>query len=185
MNEFNPWESEEYPQTQPLTKLANITVSTLGRVGANFLDEIFYILLILAVIIVPVIFDISPEKSGASLVVQILSYTFLALYYLVIPIYTKGQTLGKKILHHRIIHRNGRYASLIQILFRNMIYIIIIGVGIFNTALSEVFSTVFWIASLVLVVNGVFKQALHDKYSHTIVVYDVLYSKYREDYKIK
>ena len=109
-------------------------------------------------------------------------------YFVVVPTWIwKGQTLGKHILHLKIVGNNNDDINLKTMLIREVLVIMLFEERMYNisTILQQLFTllthiqvvravvTVFWVITIVsalLVVLSKNAQSLHDRIAHTIVV---------------
>ncbi len=128
--------------------------------------------------------DISYEVSRQTVVLTIVSIVVYLVYFVVVPVYQNGQTLGKKVLKIRVKKCDDTPLSMNDMLFRSMInnsifYNIICLCLIFfvnkNTYLSlNTFLTILQygvlITSAIMIGFTQKKQGLHDKLVKTEVV---------------
>lgn len=127
-----------------------------------------------------------PESYGV--IAGILSMICGLLYFVVVPTWIwKGQTLGKHILHLKIVGNNNDDINLKTMLIREVLVIMLFEERMYNisTILQQLFTllthiqvvravvTIFWVITIVsalLVVLSKNAQSLHDRIAHTIVV---------------
>ena len=119
--------------------------------------------------------QLSIFKGYYQVIAGVLSLSVAFVYYVVLPIIWKGQTVGKKLLGLKIVNDNYQEVNVKQLIIRQVIMILTgyniasiwIKVGLVITILSGI---------LVIVLKS--KKSLHDIVSHTLVV-DIK----SEDYK--
>ena len=109
--------------------------------------------------------QLSIFKGYYQVIAGVLSLSVAFVYYVVLPIIWKGQTVGKKLLGLKIVNDNYQEVNVKQLIIRQVI--IWNKVGLVITILSGI---------LVIVLKS--KKSLHDIVSHTLVV-DIK----SEDYK--
>ena len=133
--------------------------------------------------------NLSIFHSPYNLIAGSLSFLVAVFYYVIVPAYLlKGQTLGKKLLKLKIVDDNYQDASAKQIIFRQLVMILLVEGSIYgssnmlhqviNVATGFNFSSLYAYlgltisaisALLVLILKS--KRSLHDIVSHTKVVY--------------
>lgn len=179
----NHWGDEEETSSilQQMPKIEKATVTTWGRIGTYILDLIFLGLAETPFIIFLMLRGYSVMEISKNVGMNLISMTLGIIYYFVIPIYTKGQTLGKKVNKSRVIHVNGEYATNLQLILRFSIYFILNLASTIHSTFGGLLTNIFWISSLIFMLSCMEKQALHDKIVKTIVVYDEKYIKYLEE----
>jgi uncharacterized RDD family membrane protein YckC len=177
----------ENPQMD-YNRIENITATAGARIGAHLLDGIITI-----VCTIPILFVYLPrliEEVMAGIQAGNPNYNFdiasfgwyVPLYELilavilslVVPLLMKGKTLGKAIVGLRIISKNGDYATVGQLVLRSLIYIVPALLAYYPIGLITWSINIIWIVSLVFIFTDRYHQAVHDKISNTIVVYDNL-----------
>jgi uncharacterized RDD family membrane protein YckC len=169
-------------------RLESITATGGARIGAHILDGIISFICML-----PSFFTYFPqlmedffhaiENGETNFNFDIISFGWFVPVYelvvtiiltLVIPLLTKGKTIGKAIVGLRIISKNGDYATSMQLFIRSLIYIVpalFSLVPFFGNIISGSVS-ILWIISLIFIFTDRYHQAVHDKMSNTIVVYE-------------
>jgi uncharacterized RDD family membrane protein YckC len=167
-----------------------MTASAGARIGASLIDMIISIIAAIPLIIWLVnrknyavkIADLANIQSiGASMIVVTLIYTFICnfIFQFVIPVKTKGQTLGKKAVGIRAVSEYGYYLDTEKLFLRSIVYTIIPfveeipGIG----GLISFLMLIFWLVSLVLIFVEP-NQALHDKMAECYVVEDDRYQAF-------
>ncbi|ERJ12132.1 RDD family protein [Haloplasma contractile] len=118
---------------------------------------------------------------------------------LIIPLITKGQTLGKMITKQRVISKDGEYASAKQLVGRSLIYIVALSITQLkslnsqfmyelDTRLQELgivkileygFNTIIGLSVLCLFITK-YHRTIYGYYTKTCVVYDRYYHKHRD-----
>ncbi len=83
-------------------------------------------------------------------------FAFLGLYFLIGETYFNGATLGKKLMHIRVVNLEGNNISIFQ--------------GIIRCAMKGLFCVIWWIDLLAIVFSRR-KQSLHDRVANTLVIY--------------
>jgi uncharacterized RDD family membrane protein YckC len=174
----------ENPQMD-YNRIENITATAGARIGAHLLDGI-----ISFVCTLPILFVYLPKMweeimSGIQAgnpnfdynlewYVPLYELVLAVILSLVVPVLTKGKTPGKAIVGLRIISKNGDYATVGQLVLRSLIYIVPALLAYYPIGLITWSINIIWIVSLVFIFTDRYHQAVHDKISNTIVVYDNL-----------
>lgn len=127
-----------------------------------------------------------PEPYGV--IAGILSLVCGLFYFVVVPTWNwKGQTLGKHLLHLKIVTCNDVDINLKTIVIREVLVIMLFEEGMYNisTIIQQLFTllthievvrmvvTIFWVITIVSALLVVFDknaQSLHDRIAHTKVV---------------
>ena len=129
--------------------------------------------------------QLSIFKGYYQVLAGVLSLSVAFVYYVVLPIIWKGQTLGKKLLGLKIVNDDYQEVNVKQLIIRQVIMIFLVEGSIYTC--SNMFHqlvnvlTGYNIASIlsgILVIILKSKKSLHDIVSHTLVV-DIK----SEDYK--
>lgn len=94
----------------------------------------------------------------ALLVVSLLAQI---LFYALIPIWTNGQTLGKKILKLRAVHEDGHYLSTGAQLLRGLVGVILLAFVTSNMTM--------WISAVMILVTDK-RQGIHDYMASSVVI---------------
>ncbi|HHU81289.1 MAG TPA: RDD family protein [Acholeplasmataceae bacterium] len=191
MNQENYQENLPYP-----TNLESMTAKAGARIAASIVDMIvrFIVTIPLGIIIAPAIIEYMNEYMDQVMSGNLvtLDFAFLAKYQLLImlytlvvslviqyliPVLTKGRTIGKMALGLRIISDEGEYASPSKLFIRSTIYVVaplLQYVPIIGDWLSTII-TIVWVVSFIFLFTDQKHQTVHDKYSRCLVVYDNLY----------
>jgi len=92
---------------------------------------------------------------------------------------TKGKTLGKLILGHRIINEDGTTVRLGALFLRSLIYTMLPLLYIIPiiSSLMPFILLGFVVGSIVMVFNPLVRRSIHDSYSKTLVVFDRDYKR--------
>ena len=120
------------------------------------------------------------KESGLS---KILTILFSILYFGLLQFYMKGQTLGKKLLHIRVISDDGEL-TLNQLLFRALIIDSIVldlvlfvamlfmnkDVYYYSVMIFELIQYIVYLVCFIMIVKNEDKKGLHDVLFHTYVV---------------
>lgn len=139
--------------------------------------------------------QLSIFKGYYQVIAGVLSLSVAFVYYVVLPIIWKGQTLGKKLLGLKIVNDNYQEVNVKQLIIRQVIMIFLVEGSIYTCSnmLHQLVNvlTGYNIASIwnkvglvITILSGVLviilksKKSLHDIVSHTLVV-DIK----SEDYK--
>lgn len=94
----------------------------------------------------------------ALLVVSLLAQI---LFFALIPIWTNGQTLGKKMLKLRAVHEDGRYLSTGAQLLRGLVGVILLAFVTSNMTM--------WISAVMILVTDK-RQGIHDYMASSVVI---------------
>lgn len=139
--------------------------------------------------------QLSIFKGYYQVIAGVLSLSVAFVYYVVLPIIWKGQTLGKKLLGLKIVNDNYQEVNVKQLIIRQVIMIFLVEGSIYTCSnmLHQLVNvlTGYNIASIwnkvglvITILSGILviilksKKSLHDIVSHTLVV-DIK----SEDYK--
>lgn len=139
--------------------------------------------------------QLSIFKGYYQVIAGVLSLSVALVYYVVLPIIWKGQTLGKKLLGLKIVNDNYQEVNVKQLIIRQVIMIFLVEGSIYTCSnllhqlvnvltgynIASIWNKVglvFTILSGILVIILKSKKSLHDIVSHTLVV-DIK----SEDYK--
>lgn len=128
--------------------------------------------------------DVTYDLDHSSVPTTIIQIVFIIGYFVVLPYYNKGQTLGKKLMHIKIISNDGNELTLNNYLYRTIIInslladIIILGMVLFiNRDLYYFSSFIVQGIQVVIVIVSVFMilfkkdgRGLHDRLAHTKVI---------------
>ncbi len=128
--------------------------------------------------------DISYDIAKETGVITIVSVVISLLYFVVIPMYKDGQTLGKKLLKIKIVKSNDTELSMNDLLFRaflnTSILVNIISVCLVFFASKQLYLSASTIISgiwYIVIISSAFmvafsknRQGIHDKIAHTEVV---------------
>ena len=127
-----------------------------------------------------------PEPYGV--IAGFLSIICGLFYFVVVPVWIwKGQTLGKHILHLKIVRNNNADINIQTIVIREVLVIMLFEEGMYSISaiLQQIFTllthiqvvktvvTIFWVITIVsslLVVFSKNAQSLHDRIAHTKVI---------------
>lgn len=92
----------------------------------------------------------------------------------IIPLLTKGKTVGKLVLGLRIIDVNGEYASPSQLFIRSTIYVVAPLLQYLPgfESIASLGIMIVWVVSFIFLFSDPKHQTVHDKYSGCLVVYD-------------
>lgn len=150
--------------------ISDITARGSSRITARIIDIIFEIIIITPICIW---FFKNEELSGLLNVVCLGVIIFLEF---IIPILTKGRTVGKLVCKLRIISICGSKANIIQLLLRSSIYILEIFVSNFifgglRVTVSLILIIVY-IISLFSIFSDTYNRAIWDKLADVCVVRD-------------
>ena len=138
--------------------------------------------LIIGVLLIPLVF-LHSFVDSETLLFRILLFSYTTIVYLivdvVIPICTKGQTIGRVVFKLRIVKQDFTYASFKQYVIRASIFIIIglISQVLELTMMGYVLWMIIFIISIYLIYNDSLRQTVHDKIASTVVVVDTEFSK--------
>ncbi len=95
------------------------------------------------------------------LVVVVIIATYLVVYFTIVPLYTKGQTVGYWLFKIRIVQMDGKNVSFTSLFVRSMLGEIILDVMTLGFG---------FVLSLILMFYRKDHQALHDVLAKTVVV---------------
>lgn len=118
--------------------------------------------------------------------ISVINCMFIMIYFVFIPYFFEGKTLGKKLMGLKIVRKDGELLMLNDLLIRNLI---INGLGFMLLSLSILYlapsmiyfliSTFLGIFQIILVIASAFmiiyrkdKRGVHDIFSDTLVVRD-------------
>ena len=123
------------------------------------------------------------NQSSNTFTILIVVYQVISLFLnLIVPVLTKGQTLGKMAAKTRMIHIDGNAGNIIIYLVRQSFFTVIALLGQID-GLANVVQGVLIIIYIILII-GIFSdehgRTLQDKFAKTIVVNDNIYKTYRE-----
>lgn len=121
------------------------------------------------------------------IVVALLCFTVTFLYYVMIPVHYHGATLGKRIVHLKIVNDDYTEISLKKLIIRQVVLMMFVEGSVyastatfhqllriyFGTSLINIYTTaglVITVASVVLMLFTKSHQSLHDLLCHTLVV---------------
>ena len=139
--------------------------------------------------------QLSIFKGYYQVIAGVLSLSVAFVYYVVLPIIWKGQTLGKKLLGLKIVNDNYQEVNVKQLIIRQVIMIFLVEGSIYTCSnmLHQLVNvlTGYNIASIwnkvglvITILSGILviilksKKSLHDIVSHTLVV-DIKSEDYR------
>ena len=120
--------------------------------------------------------QLSIFKGYYQVLAGVLSLSVAFVYYVVLPIIWKGQTLGKKLLGLKIVNDDYQEVNVKQLIIRQVIMIFLVEGSIYTC--SNMFHQLVNVLTGILVIILKSKKSLHDIVSHTLVV-DIK----SEDYK--
>ena len=120
------------------------------------------------------------ESIATSIIAVVVNFAYFAGF----TYYSKGQTIGKKLLHIKIVSKNGHEASYLQMMFRAMIHngclssllsiILILFIKsnqyLYTIGVLEILQSVIMIASIIMIICRKDKRGLHDFICSTKVV---------------
>jgi uncharacterized RDD family membrane protein YckC len=151
-----------------------VTASGGTRIVAHILDNIFIIIACIPIFIwlnqkLPV-----TRENTTDIYFSYLGYVAAAQFIMqfLLPLLTKGKTLGKACLHLRIINDYGGYASGGQLFFRSTVYTVIPFIELIPV-IGQFVSLgmfIFWIISLVYIFKDDLNQSLQDKMAEVVVI---------------
>jgi len=123
------------------------------------------------------------NESANILTILLVIYQVISLFLnLIVPVLTKGQTLGKMAMSIRIIHMDGNPGNIIVYLIRQSFFTVIALIGQIN-GLENIVQGVLIIIYLILLIGistDEYGRTIQDKFARTMVVNDEAYKKYRE-----
>lgn len=119
--------------------------------------------------------------------VALLCFTVTFLYYVMIPVHYHGATLGKRIVHLKIVNDDYTEISLKKLIIRQVVLMMLVEGSVyattatfhqllriyFDTSLINIYTTaglIITVASVVLMLITKSHQSLHDLLCHTLVV---------------
>jgi len=163
--------------------LFEITASGGERITARLLDIVIDVIILLPLIIW--VFnqketDLSNLSKLTTQVILVYSTIVNLTLEFIIPVLTKGKTLGKAALGLRMISDNGNNASMSRLFIRSLIYTFIPVIQellSFGNLIGFIMFIVF-IISLIFIFTDPYHQAVHDKLGKIYVVKDDLYQSY-------
>lgn len=100
----------------------------------------------------------------------------------VIPVWTKGQTIGRKILNLRVIQDDFTKANWKNFLKRSTIFIVIAFIAFVAewTTVAYIIWLIVFVLSIVLLYNDSRRKTVHDYVGSTVIVYDKKYQESAE-----
>jgi uncharacterized RDD family membrane protein YckC len=140
------------------------TASGLRRLIARLIDLVFYI---------PIFYWYRHYPSGESIWhLVLITILYISFFECVIPILTKGQTIGKIVTNTRIVSQTGAYASFNQITDKAFIYLLIpiIEVLPVMNGVLNVIMIYCIVLSFILMFCDPFNQTMVDKLSFTYII---------------
>lgn len=127
---------------------------------------------------------INYEMTKVSVITTLIEIVIYILYFIVLPVYNNGQTVGKKLQHIKVKNKSNAELSINNMLFREIIRhgiwidIIVIILVMFikqstfipiNNVLS-IIESIILIVSIIMIIIRSDGRALHDYIGNTIVV---------------
>lgn len=101
-----------FPENKNLTKI-NQEIMTLNQ---KYLDQKIEVDTYISQSI-----ELSRDASYENVIPTIIELTLIILYFIVFQFYNKGQTLGKKLLHIRVVKEDSSELSMNDLIFRSLI----------------------------------------------------------------
>lgn len=156
-----------------------------SRIGGAILDFIieFAIMFTIVFIFMIITYNANPDAIMDHLITFTIMYQVISFFLnLVIPMMTKGQTIGKRAAGTRIIGIDGNIGNLVLYLVRTLFYTLIGLIGQIP-ALYEFASFVSFIIlaiCFVMLFSDEHGRTLQDRFARTIVVNDRIYKAFRE-----
>ncbi len=166
------------PLNQTLYELQISKSSPWQRIGGSLLDGVIEI--ILAVIFVSIFLtgNLSVQSAQKLIVVNQVISLFLNL---VIPMFTRGQTLGKMAAGTRIISVNGNVGNVVLFLVRGAFFSVLSLIGSIEG--MQLFISLVTLIIIIICVIQLFAddntRTLQDRFARTIVVDDSTWQYYR------
>lgn len=128
--------------------------------------------------------EIMCNLDQQKVLLSIVNCLFILLYFVGMPYFFDGQTLGKKIMKLKIVRRNGELLMLNDLIIRNLVInglgFMLISLCILYITPSMVYfilSTILGILQIILVIISIFmviyrkdKRGLHDVLGNTMVI---------------
>ncbi len=171
------------PKKKTYTNLNKITVEGGDRIVATIIDLVIFAGII--GIFLAIFFDKLIILDEWLFLFLFFAFGIIidTIFSFLIPVYTKGQTIGKKITGIRIISNNGEYVSITQLFVRDIVYSIpslFFGVPVLGRIMELIMGGLSFL-SLYYIFNDVHHQAVHDKFAGVYVVYNHRYIMYRKE----
>lgn len=154
------------------------------RIGAKVIDvfiEIIIVVLLLVVMYLQSTYNIHEEMLN-NIPTYFTIYAITTFFLnLIVPVLTQGQTIGKLLVHTRIISIDGNMANLVIYLVRQSFFTVLAVLGQI-TILTEAMNTitlVVYFACFVQIFAESHGRTLQDMFAKTIVVDDGIYLEFR------
>ena len=128
--------------------------------------------------------DITLSLDRENFMINIINCVIIILYFVVLPLYKNGQTLGKKIMKLRVVSNNEKklnfWKYLIRIVILNNIWLSLINVGAvyvvsgvkfyYVTYVISMLSSLIYMLNLIMVMFRKDNRGLHDMVAGTKVI---------------
>jgi uncharacterized RDD family membrane protein YckC len=132
---------------------------------------------IIMVLLMPLMF-LSRFIDSETLLFLVTKFLYTSVVYLivdvVVPICTKGQTIGRYMFNLRVVKQDFTLASWKEFSIRASIFIIIgfLSQVLLLTTVSYIIWMIIFIISIYLIYTDKLRQTVHDKFAKTVVVFD-------------
>lgn len=167
-----------------MKELMKITALGGQRILARLID-----ILVIIIFGIPMMIWVVDKVSTSNLRVEnlkdeILVYGLIIsiIFELVIPILTRGKTIGKALMGLRMVSNNGKYASIWKLFVRSLMYTaipLLESLPVVGTFI-DISMFIIYIISLVLIFTHYCHQAVHDMISSIYVVEDNKYKLFKK-----
>ena len=143
------------------------------RYIATVIDGAIIFVLNLPLMYISTLFE-DTELIGALLIMFLYRVIIYLIFDLVIPVCTKGQTIGRSILHLRLIKDDFTQANWKNYTMRSLIFIqLALFAFVFKwTTIAYIEWVLIFIISIILLYNDARRKTVHDYVGKTVVVYD-------------
>lgn len=165
--------------------MTNETIlNTLAKPEKRFLASIIDATIVI-LFLLPFMVLIQESYSDVDQVNQFLLFAFLykvviySIIDIVIPFFTKGQTIGRMILKIRIFNEDGSPISMVRLVRRASIFVFIAFLSdlLFLEMLSNIIWMIVFVVSIIYIYNDPLRQTVHDKLAKTTMLDDTLLEK--------
>lgn len=156
--------------------ISDMTAKGSRRVGARIIDFIFEFILL-----TPIWIWLQITGDDLTILLKVVIVGMIIFAEFIIPILTKGKTVGKLVFNLRIISTSGYNASIKQLFIKSLIYIMFICVNYFTISVFcftlNIMLSIVYILSIASLFLDIYNRAAWDKLAGVYVVLDKDYKK--------
>ncbi len=159
--------------------MEKILLTTLAKPNsryiASIIDAIVIAIIILPMFIYSRVAEITEDKMFYFSIAFFLYKLFIYLLvdYL-IPLITKGKTIGRYFMGLRLVKRNGDYANSANYLRRTSIFILVALLSdiLYLPTIAYILWCAVFVVTIYLIYNDDYRMTVHDKVANTMVIKD-------------